>query len=420
MKKQTSIEKAYQIAKERYAAFGVNTDDVLDKLAAIPVSVQCWQDDDVIGFEAEQAGASGGTLCTGNYPGRARTADELRKDFDFLLALLPGTLRLNLHAIYLESEKKVERNEIAPEHFSNWIGWAKDRGIGLDFNPTFFSHPKASSNLMLSNPDKGIRNFWIEHGIACREISAAMGKALGKRCVMNTWLPDGFKDTPVDRMGARKRLMDSLDKMFEKKLPAKYMRDAVESKLFGIGVEACTVGSSEFYLGYAIKNDLMITFDSGHFHPTEVISDKLSSALLFVDEVLLHVSRPVRWDSDHVVTFDDELQQIAAEIVRCGANRVNIGLDYFDASINRIAAWAVGTRNMQKALCKALLEPAAMLKKMETNGDYTHRLALTEELKSMPFAAVYDQFCLQTGKPVGYEFMTMIDKYEKDVLAGRK
>lgn len=421
MKKQSSIEKAYALAKERYAAFGVNTDAVLETLKKVPISVQCWQADDVMGFENLNGGASGGTLCTGNYPGRARNADEIRADFDKLLSILPGTIRMNLHAIYLESKKQVDRSKIKPEHFQQWIDWAKARGIGLDFNPTFFSHPKAASGLTLSHPDKAIRDYWIEHGIACREISAAMGKALGKRCTMNTWIPDGFKDTPVDRFGARARLADSLDKMFAKEMNPKYMRDGIESKLFGIGVESCTVGSNEFYLGYAVKNNVMLTLDSGHFHPTEVISDKLSSLLLFTDEILLHVSRPVRWDSDHVVTFDDELQQIAAEIVRCNAlNRVNIGLDYFDATINRTAAWAIGTRNMQKALCKALLEPVEMLRKMEKKGDYTHRLALLEELKEMPWQAVYDLFCEQAGAPVGYAFMAELDVYEKTVLSKRK
>ena len=414
-----NIELAYKLAKERYAEIGVDTDAALNILKEIPVSVHCWQADDVMGFEVDQ-GASGGILCTGNYPGRARTPEELRADLDQFLALMPGTIRLNLHAIYRESETFVDRAKITPEHFKNWIDWAKQNKIGLDFNPTYFSHPNASDGLTLSHPDKGIRDYWIEHGIACREIAAAMGKELGNRCVMNTWIPDGFKDTPVDRFGARKRLVDSLDQIFAKQLDPKHMRDAVESKLFGIGVESCTVGSNEFYLAYAVKNNLMLTLDSGHFHPTEVISDKLSSALLFTDEILLHVSRPVRWDSDHVVTFDDELQQIAAEIVRCDAvNRVNIGLDYFDATINRMAAWVIGTRNMQKALCKALLEPAAALKKMEESFNYPERLAMLEELKAMPWQAVYDYFCATADKPVGGSVMQAIRKYENDVQSKR-
>ena len=414
-----NIELAYKIAKERYAEIGVDTDAALNILKDIPVSVHCWQADDVMGFEVDQ-GASGGILCTGNYPGRARTPDELRADLDQFLTLMPGTIRLNLHAIYRESETFVDRAKITPEHFKNWIDWAKQNKIGLDFNPTYFSHPNAADGLTLSHPDKGIRDYWIEHGIACREIAAAMGKELGNRCVMNTWIPDGFKDTPVDRFGARKRLVDSLDQIFAKPLDPKYMRDAVESKLFGIGVESCTVGSNEFYLAYAVKNNLMLTLDSGHFHPTEVISDKLSSALLFTDEILLHVSRPVRWDSDHVVTFDDELQQIASEIIRCDAvKRVNIGLDYFDATINRMAAWVIGTRNMQKALCKALLEPAEALKKMEETFNYTERLAMLEELKAMPWQAVYDYFCETAGKPVGGSVMQAIRKYENDVQSKR-
>ena len=414
-----NVELSYKLAKERYAEIGVDTDAALNILKEIPVSVHCWQADDVMGFEVDQ-GASGGILCTGNYPGRARTPEELRADLDQFLTLMPGTIRLNLHAIYRESETFVDRAKITPEHFKNWIDWAKQNKIGLDFNPTYFSHPNASDGLTLSHPDKGIRDYWIEHGIACREIAAAMGKELGNRCVMNTWIPDGFKDTPVDRFGARKRLVDSLDQIFAKQLDPKYMRDAVESKLFGIGVESCTVGSNEFYLAYAVKNNLMLTLDSGHFHPTEVISDKLSSTLLFTDEILLHVSRPVRWDSDHVVTFDDELQQIASEIVRCDAvNRVNIGLDYFDATINRMAAWVIGTRNMQKALCKALLEPAETLKKMEESFNYTERLAMLEELKAMPWQAVYDYFCETAGKPVGGSVMQAIRKYENDVQSKR-
>ncbi len=414
-----NVELAYKLAKERYAEIGVDTDAALNILKEIPVSVHCWQGDDVMGFEVDQ-GASGGILCTGNYPGRARTPEELRADLDQFLALMPGTIRVNLHAIYRESETFVDRAKITPEHFKNWIGWAKQNKIGLDFNPTYFSHPNASDGLTLSHPDKGIRDYWIEHGIACREIAAAMGKELGNRCVMNTWIPDGFKDTPVDRIGARKRLINSLDQIFAKQLDPSHMRDAVESKLFGIGVESCTIGSNEFYLAYALKNNLMLTLDSGHFHPTEVISDKLSSALLFIDEILLHVSRPVRWDSDHVVTFDDELQQIASEIVRCGATkRVNIGLDYFDATINRMAAWVIGTRNMQKALCKALLEPAASLKKMEESFNYTERLAMLEELKAMPWQAVYDYFCETAEKPVGGSVMQAIRKYENGIQSKR-
>ena len=415
----SKIEKNYLAAKEIYASIGVDTDKALDILSKIPISLHCWQGDDVNGFETNAGGTSGGILATGNYPGCARNPEELRADLDKAFSLIPGAKRLNLHAIYLDSPKAVERNKIAPEHFESWIQWAEEKGAGLDFNPTFFGHPKAASNLTLSSPDAGIRKYWIEHAKACRKIAAAMGKRLKNPCIMNTWVQDGFKDVTIDRIQARKRLMASLDEIFSEKISPKYMKDAVESKLFGIGVESCTVGSSEFYMGYAVKNNLLLCLDAGHFHPTEVISDKISSALLYLDEILLHVSRPVRWDSDHVVTFDDELQAIAREIITCGANRVHIGLDYFDATINRIAAWCIGTRNMQKALLKALLEPAAELKKMEKNAEGTRKLALLEELKSYPFGAVYDYFCEKQGVPTGMAWLDDVNKYEKEVLFKR-
>lgn len=415
----SKIEKNYLAAKEAYAAIGVDTDKALKTLAGIPISLHCWQGDDVNGFESNAGGTSGGILATGNYPGRARTPDELRADLSKAFSLLPGAKRLNLHAIYLDTKKAVERNRIEPKHFESWIQWAESEKAGLDFNPTFFGHPKASSNLTLSSPDASIRKFWIEHAKACRKIAAAMGKRLKTPCIMNTWVQDGFKDITVDRLQARKRLMASLDEIFSEKISPKYMKDAVESKLFGIGVESCTVGSSEFYLGYAVKNNLLLCLDSGHFHPTEVISDKISSVLLYLDEILLHVSRPVRWDSDHVVIFDDELQAIAREIVNCGADRVHIGLDYFDATINRIAAWCIGTRNMQKALLKALLEPSAALKKMEKEFQGTRKLSLLEELKSFPLGAVYDYFCEMQGVPVGMKWMDEVTAYEKKVLFKR-
>ncbi|MBP5531316.1 MAG: L-rhamnose isomerase [Lentisphaeria bacterium] len=420
MKKDSRIEKSYQIARERYAELGVDTDAALAALAKIPISLHCWQGDDVIGFERDASGASGGILSTGSYPGRARNVAELRADLDRAMALLPGALRLNLHAIYLDSEKPVERDKLELRHFLSWIDWAKERGIGLDFNPTCFSHPKAATGFTLSSPDASVRRFWIEHVNACRRFAAEFGKQLGKRCVMNIWVPDGFKDTPVDRAAARKRLRDSLDTIFELKLPAKYMRDAVESKLFGIGVESCTVGSHEFYMGYAQRQKLLLCLDSGHFHPTETISDKISSALLFLDEILLHVSRPVRWDSDHVVIWDDELQAIANEIVRNDPRRVNIGLDYFDGTVNRLAAWTVGVRSTQRALCRALLEPAAELRRLERTGDYTRRMMLVEELKALPAAAVYDYFCLRAGRPVGAEIAPEIDDYESKVQKKRR
>ena len=414
-----NIANNYKFAKEYYASIGVDTDAALKKLATIPISLHCWQGDDVGGFEPDAGGASGGILSTGNYPGRARTPQELRSDIDKAFSLIPGKKRLNLHAIYLDTEKAVERNKITPEHFQSWIDWAKQQNAGLDFNPTFFGHPKAASNLTLSHPDAGIRKFWIEHGIACRKIAAEMGKQLKNPSIMNTWIPDGFKDVTIDRLAARKRLENSLDAMFKEKLSPKHMKDAVESKLFGIGVETCTVGSNEFYLGYAVKNGVLLTLDSGHFHPTELISDKISSVLLFVNEILLHVSRPVRWDSDHVVFFDDELQAIAHEIVSSGVEKVHIGLDYFDATINRIIAWVVGTRNMQKALLKALLEPADRLKKMEKEFDNGRKMALIEELKMFPLGAVYDRFCEEQGVPSGIDFIPEIDKYEKKVLSLR-
>ena len=419
MKKSSSVEQCYQSAKARYAEMGVDTDRALAALAKIPISLHCWQGDDVNGFEKDAGGTSGGILSSGNYPGCARTPAELRADLDQAFKLIPGAKRLNLHAIYLDSPRAVERNQIGPEHFRSWIDWARARKAGLDFNPTYFGHPKAAGNLTLSSPDKGIRDFWIEHGIACRKIAAAMGKALGTPAVMNTWIPDGFKDVTVDRAAARKRLIGSLDAVFAEKISPKYMRDAVESKLFGIGVESCTVGSNEFYLGYAVRNHLMLCLDSGHFHPTEVISDKISSVLLFVDEILLHVSRPVRWDSDHVVLFDDELQNIAAEIVRNDYRKVHIGLDYFDGTINRIAAWTIGTRNMQKALLAALLLPQKELAALEKKASNTRKLALLEECKMLPLSAVYDHFCEKNGVPAGFDFMGEIDAYEKKVLSKR-
>lgn len=415
-----NIESSYKLAKELYASLGVDTDAAIKKLAEIPISLHCWQGDDVAGFEPDAGGTSGGILSTGNYPGRARNAAELRKDLEQAFALIPGKKRLNIHAIYLDSKKAVARNKITPAHFQSWIDWAKEQKAGLDFNPTFFGHPNASRNLTLSHPDAGIRKFWIEHGIACRKIAAEMGKQLKSPCIMNTWVPDGFKDVTIDRLAARQRLEDSLDAMFKEKISKKYMRDAVESKLFGIGVETCTVGSNEFYLGYAVKNQLLLTLDSGHFHPTEIISDKISSVLMFVDEILLHVSRPVRWDSDHVVFYDDELQQIAHEIIWNGVDRVHIGLDYFDATINRLIAWVVGTRNMQKALLKALLEPAAKLKKMEHDFDNGRKMALLEEFKMFPLGAVYDYFCEKQGVPAGTAFIPQIDAYEKKVQSKRK
>jgi L-rhamnose isomerase len=415
------IQAAYAAAEERYAALGVDIDVALKALARISISMHCWQGDDVGGFESPDAELGGGIAATGNYPGKARTADELRSDLDKAYSLIPGTHRLNLHAIYAETGgRKVERNELQPEHFAAWIDWARENGHGIDFNPTCFSHPLAASGFTLASYDEGVRNFWIEHCIACRKIGEHIGRELGSPCVTNVWIPDGFKDTPVDRKTPRLLLKESLDAVFAEKLGPEYNLDSVESKLFGIGSESYVVGSHEFYLGYAIANNILLCLDSGHFHPTEVISDKLSSVLTFLDEILLHVSRGVRWDSDHVVTLSDELQALAQEIVRGGyLNRVHIGLDYFDASINRVAAWVIGTRNALKALLMALLEPIDQLREMEISGDYTGRLALLEELKGLPFGAVWDQHCLRQGVSIGISFVDEIRAYEEQELSKR-
>lgn len=412
---------AYALARERYAALGVDTDKALETLAQIPISLHCWQGDDVGGFETPGGELGSGMAVTGNYPGKARTADELRADLDKAYSLIPGTHRLSLHSIYAETGgRRVPRNELRPEHFSAWVDWARANHHGVDFNTSCFSHPLAASGFTLASYDRSIRQFWIEHSIACRHIGAHFGRSLGSPCITNHWVPDGFKDIPVDRKTPRLLLKESLDTIFAEKIDPRYNRDAVESKLFGLGSECYVVGSHEFYLGYAVANNVLLTLDSGHFHPTEVISDKLSSVLLYVDEVLLHVSRGVRWDSDHVVTLSDELQAIMQEIVRGGfLQRVHIGLDFFDASINRIAAWVIGTRNALRALLLALLEPLDRMRQLEIAGDYTARLALLEELKGMPFGAVWDVYCLQQGVPVGFSFMDDIRAYEAQVLSRR-
>jgi L-rhamnose isomerase len=416
-----NVEKAYNIAKDAYAAIGVNTDTVMKQLSKIAVSLHCWQGDDVGGFENPDAGLDGGIMATGNYPGKARTAEQLRMDLDKALSLIPGTHRLNLHAIYGEFKgKKVERDEVAPEHFTNWIDWAKSKKMGLDFNPTCFSHPMASSGFTLSNRDEQIRKFWVRHCKASRKIAEVMGKKLGKTVVTNIWIPDGYKDIPVDRKGPREILKKSLDEIFTQKINPRLNLDAVECKLFGIGSESYVVGSHEFYMGYAVANKKLLCLDAGHFHPTEVISDKISSALTFIDEILLHVSRPVRWDSDHVVILSDELYAIAQEIIRGGyIDRVHIGLDFFDASINRIAAWVIGTRCMLKALLAGLLEPIAKMKQCEKAGDLTSRLAISEELKTLPFGAVWDYYCAKSNVPVGLDWLAQVKKYEADVLSKR-
>lgn len=417
----TKIQSAYTAAKERYAALGVDTDAAIKRLAAIPISLHCWQGDDVGGFENAGEELGGGLAVTGNYPGKARTPDELRADLNQALALIPGSHRLNLHAFYGEfGGRRVDRNEIRPEHFTGWTDWAKSQKVGMDFNPTFFSHPKAADGFTLSSADKGVREFWIEHGILCRQIGAAFGKALGSTCVTNVWIPDGYKDLPIDRRGPRERLAQSLDAIFAEKLDPKHNLDAVECKLFGIGSESYVVGSHEFYLGYALKHNTLLTLDAGHFHPTETISDKLSSAFCWLDEILLHVSRGVRWDSDHVVILTDELEAIAQELVRGDyLARTHIGLDYFDASINRVAAWVIGTRAMIKSLLLALVEPTAKLREYERAGDYTGRLALLEETKTLPAGAVWDFYCLQQEVPIGPAWLDAVRQHEREVQSKR-
>ena len=415
-----STNKMYEIAKEMYAKIGVDTDAVIAKLKNVPVSIQCWQGDDVKGFES-QGPLTGGIQTTGNYPGAARNIDELRADFEKAALMIPGKKKLSLHAIYLDNKgEKVERDKLKPEFYDSWIEWAKKNGFGLNIDPTCFSHPYSDDGFTLSHHDEKIRKFWIDHVIAVRKIAEYIGKQMGEVCASNYWIPDGFKDIPVDRKGYRERLEDSLNQIFAVPVDPKYNVAALEGKVFGIGAESCTIGSNDFYLGYCAKNGQYLTLDAGHFHPTEFISDKISTALQFTPGLLLHVSRPVRWDSDHVVIFDDELKAIAQEIVRSGAmDRIHIGLDYFDASINRVAAWVIGARNLEKALLFAMLEPTEKLVELEVNMDYTARLAWLEELKTMPFEAVWDQYCKECGVPCGIDWLADIQQYEKDVLSKR-
>jgi L-rhamnose isomerase len=408
----------YETAKARFADWGVDTEAAIASLLKIPISVHCWQGDDVRGFEAKSGTSGGGIQATGNHPGRARTPDELRADLEFSYGLLPGKHRLNLHACYLDTDESPDRDAIEYRHFAPWVDWAKEQGLGLDFNPTFFAHAKADDNLTLSHPDQGIRAFWVEHGRRSREIAAKMGAALGSPVVNNIWVPDGYKDTPVDRMAARQRLDASLDAMLA--TPHDHLRDAVESKLFGIGVEACTVGSHEFYLGYAIRKQILLCLDMGHFHPTENIADKLSAVALSVPELLLHVSRPMRWDSDHVILQNDDILQMAQELVFAGLlDKTHIGLDFFDATISRTAAWVIGVRNMQKALLRAHLLPQARLKAVEAAGDFTARLVLTEELRDLPFAAVWEEVCLRASLPTGPALLGALETYQRGVADRR-
>jgi L-rhamnose isomerase len=413
---------SFRQARERYAALGVDVERALKILPTIAISLHCWQGDDVGGFEKVDAGSGSGFLPTGNYPGKARTPDELRADLETAFSLIPGKHRLNLHACYGEfGGRKVDRDEITTEHFKNWIAWAKENGIGMDFNPTCFAHPKAADGFTLSHHDKGIRRFWIAHCRRAREIGAAIGRALGQACVTNLWIPDGMKDTPADRNAPRARLAESLDVIFAKPISPKLNLDALEPKLFGIGSESYIVGSHEFYLGYAVSRKKLLTLDAGHYHPTESIADKISSVLQFLPEILLHVSRGVRWDSDHVVILNDDLLAIAREIVANGfLNRVHVGLDYFDASINRVAAWTIGARNMVRALLIALLEPTEKLRAAENEGDYTTRLALQEEIKSLPFGTVWNFYCESKNVPVGENWLAEVKRYEKAVLSQRQ
>ena len=414
------VEQAYNLAKDRYAMLGVDTDAALAQLATIAISLHCWQGDDVLGFENPDRGLSGGIMATGNYPGKARNADELRQDLDMAYNLIPGNHRLNLHAIYGDSDKALDRNDWQPHHFDRWIDWAKANNHGIDFNPTCFSHPLADDGFTLASYDQDKRNFWIEHCQLSRQIGAYIGEKLGTPCITNIWIPDGFKDTPADRATPRQILVESLDSVLAEKLDPAHNLDAVECKLFGLGSESYVVGSHEFYMGYAVSRQTLLCLDAGHFHPTETIADKISSTLLYLPEILLHVSRGVRWDSDHVVTLSDDLQAITQEIVRGDyLNRVHIGLDFFDASINRVAAWVIGTRNTLKGLLMALLEPTSALRDMEREGNYTARLALLEALKVMPHGAVWDMFCLQQNVPVGMSIIDAITQYERDELVKR-
>jgi L-rhamnose isomerase len=407
---------SYDSAKAQFTDWGIDTEAAIERLKTIPISMHCWQGDDVVGFEQKTGSSGGGIQATGNHPGRARTPEELRADLEFAYSLIPGSHRLNLHAMYLDTDETPDRDEIEYKHFAPWVDWAKDQGLGLDFNPTFFAHAKADDNLTLSHPDQGIRDFWIEHGKRTREIAARIGAELGSTCVNNIWVPDGYKDTPIDRMAARRRLEVSIDQMIAAPQDRAHMRDAVESKLFGIGVEACTIGSHEFYMGYAMKNDTVLCLDMGHFHPTENVADKLSAASLFVDEILLHVSRPMRWDSDHVILQSDDVLQIAQELVASDLlHRAYIGLDFFDATISRTAAWVIGTRNMQKALLRALLMPLDCLRSAEDALDFNGRFVFTEELKDLPFGRVWDEFCTRMNCPSGLNLIGQLKRYQSVV-----
>ena len=404
----------YESAKEHFATWDIDTEQALQRLSDISISVHCWQGDDVVGFENQTGLSGGGIQATGNHPGRARNPEELRNDLDFSFSKIPGNHRLNLHAMYMDTNETPDRDEIEYKHFETWVDWAKQININLDFNPTFFAHNKADDNLTLAHPNASIRDFWIEHGKRTREIASKIGAKMGSACINNIWVPDGYKDIPIDRMAARSRLEKSLDAILEK--PKQHLKDAVESKLFGIGVEACTVGSHEFYMGYAIRNKTLLCIDMGHFHPTESTADKLSALALSLDEILLHVSRPMRWDSDHVILMNDEVLSMAHELVSADLlNKTNIGLDFFDATISRTAAWVIGTRNMQKALLQALLKPWKLLRDAENKLDFTKRLTITEELKDLPHGVVWEEFCTRHNMPVGQSLIKDLEGYQNSV-----
>ena len=404
----------YESAKEHFATWDIDTEQALQRLSDISISVHCWQGDDVVGFENQTGLSGGGIQATGNHPGRARNPEELRNDLEFSFSKIPGNHRLNLHAMYMDTNETPDRDEIEYKHFETWVDWAKQNNINLDFNPTFFAHNKADDNLTLAHPNASIRDFWIEHGKRTREIASKIGAKMGSACINNIWVPDGYKDIPIDRMAARSRLEKSLDAILEK--PKQHLKDAVESKLFGIGVEACTVGSHEFYMGYAIRNKTLLCIDMGHFHPTESTADKLSALALSLDEILLHVSRPMRWDSDHVILMNDELLSMSHELVSADLlNKTNIGLDFFDATISRTAAWVIGTRNMQKALLQSLLKPWKLLRDAENKLDFTKRLTITEELKDLPHGVVWEEFCTRHNMPVGQSLIKDLEGYQNSV-----
>ena len=404
----------YESAKEHFATWDIDTEQALQILSDISISVHCWQGDDVVGFENQTGLSGGGIQATGNHPGRARNPEELRNDLEFSFSKIPGNHRLNLHAMYMDTNETPDRDEIEYKHFETWVDWAKQININLDFNPTFFAHNKADDNLTLAHPNASIRDFWIEHGKRTREIASKIGAKMGSACINNIWVPDGYKDIPIDRMAARSRLEKSLDAILEK--PKQHLKDAVESKLFGIGVEACTVGSHEFYMGYAIRNKTLLCIDMGHFHPTESTADKLSALALSLDEILLHVSRPMRWDSDHVILMNDEVLSMAHELVSADLlNKTNIGLDFFDATISRTAAWVIGTRNMQKALLQSLLKPWKLLRDAENKLDFTKRLTITEELKDLPHGVVWEEFCTRHNMPVGQSLIKDLEGYQNSV-----